>query len=375
MKNNFTNSIILVVSFLLITCQPAQSKTWQSEKDLPNDISKTGKPRNIIFMIGDGMGTAHIFAALTAKKGKLEIARCTHYGFCLTQSANNYVTDSSAGATAFSTGKKTNNSMLGISPEGDTLKTIIEIAEEQGVSTGLIATSTIPHATPAGFVAHNESRYNYEEIALDFLNTDVDIIVGGGRRYFENRQDGRNLSDLFRTKGYDVVYSVDELKMSQANKIVGMLYSGDPPTIEEGRGNMLGISSQKAVELLNANDNGFFLMIEGSQIDWAGHDNNSKYLVNEAVDFDNVVGKVLDFAEQDGETLVVITADHETGGYVLKNGNVSKGKVHGVFALGEHSGVMVPVFAYGPGAESFTGFIDNTEFFTKFVELLGLTIE
>jgi len=134
---------------------------------------------------------------------------------------------------------------------------------------------------------------------------------------------------------------------------------------------MLSISALKAIKLLENYEKGFFIMIEASQIDWGGHDNDSQYIVDEMVDFDNVIGKVLDFAQQNGETLVVITADHECGGYALLDGNYATGEVTGAFCTDHHSGVMVPVFAYGPGAEEFNGIIDNTDIFTKFMSLFG----
>ena len=330
------------------------------------------KPKNIIFMIGDGMGSDQVYAALTAQNGKLEMARCKNTGFVKTNSADNYITDSGAAVTAFATGKKGNNGTLGISPEGDTLKTIIEFAEDAGMGTGVVATSKVTHATPAGYVAHNISRNNYEEIAEDFLRSDIDVFIGGGRNDFENREDGRNLSDILRQRNYQIVYDIEGIKDLSSGKVAGLLYPDHPPKFSEGRGNMLEISSLKAVELLDVFEKGFFLMIEGSQIDWGGHANDSKYVVDETVDFDRVVGKILDFAEKDGETLVIITADHETGGYAIIGGDIESGVVDGVFCTDHHSSVMVPLFAFGPGAEEFRGLMENTDIFHKFIELLDL---
>lgn len=368
MKNKLINLVLILGSTILLACQfEGNSQPEKSNKIF--DLSH--KPKNIIFMVGDGMGTSQVFAALTAKKGKLEMARCNISGFNLTQSANNYITESAAGATALATGKRTNNNMISISPQGDTLKTILEIAESKGLATGLVATCKITHATPAAFICHNESRGNYDELALDFLKTDVDVFIGGGRDNFENRTDKQNLSEKLRSNGYDVLYSLDDLKASKAQKVAGLLYPDHPPKMSEGRGNMLEVSSLKAIDLLDKNKKGFFLMIEGSQIDWGGHDKDSEYLVSEAVDFDNVIGKVLDFAEKDGETLVVVTADHECGGYALVGGNMETGEVTGAFTSGGHTAVMVPIFAFGPGAENFSGIRKNTDFFDLFVALFG----
>ncbi len=357
--------LFMLVSLVLSSCNQAKVE----KKTLPKN------PKNIIFMIGDGMGLDQVYAAYTAKHGNLEMARCNVYGYNKTNSANDYVTDSAAGATAFSTGKKVNNETLCISPDGDTLTTILEIAEKHGLGTGLVATCKITHATPAAFIAHNINRNNYDEIALDFLKTDIDVFIGGGRDNFENRADSLNLSDILRQRNYQVVYDTTAVKEITQGKLAGLLYDDHPPKLSQGRGNMLEIASMKAIQLLDVFEKGFFMMIEGSQIDWGGHENDSQYIVDEAVDFDNVVGKVLDFAEQDGETLVVITADHECGGYALLGGDYEKGTVEGAFCTKHHSGVMVPVFAFGPGAEKFSGIIENTTFFDNFMELFGFNDE
>ena len=329
-------------------------------------------PKNVILMIGDGMGVAQVYSALTAQHGNLAMNRCESFGFVKTQSADNYITDSAAGATALATGKKVNNDVIGISPIGDTLVTLLELAEKKGLGTGMVVTSSIIHATPAGFIAHTSNRYNYEEIAENFLKTDIDVFIGGGRDYFEERTDGKNLSDILRRRNYNVVYDVDGLNEIKQGKLAGLLSGNHMPKISEGRGDYLKVSSLKAIELLDVFDNGFFLMVEGSQIDFGGHENDSEYLVSETVDFDRVVGEVLDFAAIDGETLVLITADHETGGYSLPGGDIISGEVSGKFSTDEHTGVMVPLFAFGPGSDKFKGIIDNTEVFQKIVELLNL---
>jgi alkaline phosphatase len=341
--------------------------------DTPMQVNvKNATPKNIIFMIGDGMGTAQVYAALTAKKGNLEMARCKHVGFVKTNSANDYITDSAAGSTAFATGKKTDNGKISVSPELDTLNTILEYAEFNGLATGLVVTSKITHATPAAYVAHNHSRYNYEEIAEDFLKTDVDVLLGGGLNHFVKRADARDLISEFRMKDYQLVYDTTGMQEVNQGKLIGLLWADDPPKWSEGRDDFLEKASLKAIELLSDNEDGFFLMIEGSQIDWGGHDNDSKYVVNESVDFDNVVGKVLNYAENDGETLVVITADHETGGYAINGGSLTSGTVLGKFTSYDHTSTMVPLFAYGPGAGHFTGIIDNTDIYYKMMKLLNL---
>ena len=356
---------ILATSFMMLVLLACT----ETEKIQHKEIIK---PKNVILMIGDGMGVSQVYAGMTAKHGHLELERCPYTGFIKTYSSDNYITDSAAGATAFACGQKTKNGCISLSSTGDTLKSILWYAEENGLSTGLVAICKITHATPAAFIANNISRENYEAIAEDFLKTDIDVFIGGGRDNFEKRQDSINLSDQLRAANYQLVYDTLGMNEVQEGKLAALLWPGHPPRYSQGRGDFLSKASSKAVDLLNQNPVGFFLMIEGSQIDWGGHDNDNDYVVEEMVDFDNTIGKILDFAEKDGETLVIITADHETGGYALNDGNLKEGWVKGVFTTNHHTGTMVPVFAFGPGAKNFTGIYENTGIFYKIMKELGL---
>lgn len=381
----FTLLFGMTLGLIVPTFSSAQTLTetvnhsnYHEIKDIPlNKRISSKKPRNIIFMIGDGMGVAQIYAALSANQGKLNFELCPITGFHKTYSAENYITDSAAGATAFSIGKKTYNAAIGIDNDSVPQKTILEIAEEKGLATGLVATSSITHATPASFIAHQKHRKMQEEIATDFLKTDIDVFIGGGRDFFMKRKnDNRNLLTELQNKGYQTFTgTIDEVVKTDKTKIAALLADDGMPKYAEGRGDMLLLSSRKAIEVLNKNKKGFFLMIEGSQIDWAGHDNNLQYVVEETLDFDKVIGEVLEFAAKDGETLVVITADHETGGLTLVGGNFKNGNVEGRFSTDYHTGVMVPVFAFGAGAENFSGIYENTAIYDKMMKLLSLKKE
>jgi alkaline phosphatase len=214
-----------------------------------------------------------------------------------------------------------------------------------------------------------------EEIAEDFLNTDIDVFIGGGKTFFENRTDGRNLLDDLKKNGYAIKTGIRSIAKTKSGKLAGFLDDLHPPKMSEGRGQMLTLASITAIGLLSQNKNGFFLMVEGSQIDWAGHANDSEYLVQEMIDFDNAIGKVLDFADKDKNTLVIVTSDHETGGYSVLGGSLDSGKVEGSFSTGYHTPVMVPVFAFGPGAEKFTGIYHNNALFNKMKEVMKLDQE
>lgn len=325
-------------------------------------------PKNIILMIGDGMGTTQLYAGYVANKGHLSVEQCKYSGFVLTYCADSLITDSGAAGTALATGFKTNQRMIGMTPDGRAQKSILKYAEQFNKSTGIVVACNLTHATPASFVANNISRYNYDELAYDYLKTDIDVFIGGGLNNFTKRKDSLNLIDSLIARNYQMVYSLADLKAAKGNKIAGILYENHPPLYDEGRGEMLKSGSLKALEVLSKNENGFFMMIEGSQIDWAAHDNESEDLVNEVLDFDRTVSAMLDFAKKDGETLVIITADHETGGYAIVDGDLKTGKVVGAFAQDGHTAAMVPIFAYGPGAENFTGIMENTDVFKKMME-------
>ena len=325
-------------------------------------------PKNIVLLIGDGMGVSQVFSGLTANKGKLHLENMINIGFSKTQSASHYITDSAAGGTALSCGKKTYNGAIGVDDNKKPIETILEIAERNEKATGLVSTSAITHATPASFIAHQPSRKMYEEIAADFLKTDIDVFIGGGESFFAKRKDGRDLIEELKEKDYQVFNNLEDAKKVKSGKL-GVLTAPEHNERFSERGDMLQQSTDIALEILSQDKDGFFLMVEGSQIDWGGHQNNTSYVVGEMLDFDKIIGQVLAFAANDRETLVIVTADHETGGMAIMDSNMETGKVKAGFATGHHSGVMVPVFAFGPGAEKFQGIYENTAIFDKMLKL------
>ena len=331
------------------------------------------KVRNVILLIGDGMGVSQVYAGLVANKGHLYLDNCPVNGFSKTFSASNLITDSAAGGTALSTGHKTNNGVVGMDADLKPVKTILESAEEHGLSTGMVVTCKVEHATPAVFIAHVKSRSDYQAIAADFLKTDIDVFIGGGLGEFTHRRDGRNLVTELKEKGYQVITHPDSLQYAdRTRKLAGLVDEGHLPPYALGRGDYLPKATELAIEMLSRNKKGFFLMVEGSQIDWAGHNNHVPYLVTEMLDFDRAVGKALEFAARDKHTLVIITADHETGGAAITGGDMSKGYVEARFPSTNHTAVMVPVFAFGPGACRLGGIQDNTDIYHDMMKALGL---
>ena len=355
-----------VLLFVLLT------SSCQTAKETPERPESQPSPRNVILLIGDGMGLTQIQAAMTVNGNSLNMQRCQNIGLAKTSSASDYITDSAAGATAMACGVKTYNGAIGVDVAGREVKSILHYAEDAGLATGLVATSTITHATPASFIAHESSRQNYEAIAKDFLDTDIDVFIGGGRNHFRNREDGADLTTRLQANGYQLVYSADSLGAITTGKVAGLLNADAMPPMTKGRGDMLLTSANKAIEILSQDADGFFMMIEGSQIDWGGHNNDIEYVVTELLDFDKVVGAVLDFAEQDGNTLVIITADHETGGLTILGEDILGDSTATDFSTNYHTPVMVPVFAYGPGAEQFQGVYENTAIFAKMMAALQL---
>ncbi len=331
------------------------------------------KAKNVILIIGDGMGLGQITGGMIANGMKTELERFPITGLHKSYASDNLITDSAAGATAFATGVKTYNGAIAVNPDTQAVYTLLEEAEAKNMPTGLVATSTIVHATPASFIAHNKSRRNYEEIALDFLDTEVDYFVGGGKKFFDRREDERNLIEELKQKGYTMENFLehDFSKATVTGENYGFLTADkDPLPVSQGRA-YLTDASMAGIEYLNhKSEDGFFLMIEGSQIDWGGHANDESFIITEFKDFDKMLKPVIDWAINDGNTLIVVTADHETGGFAIQSGSTRDTLVT-AFTSDYHTGTMIPVFAIGPGSKSFSGIYENTAIYNKIRNAFG----
>ncbi len=363
--------VLLALLFLTDSCSPSPR--------LGSGAPKSEKPFNIILLIGDGMGLAQISTSFLYNTKTSNFTRFKHIGLQQTIPTSHKVTDSAAAATAFSAGVKTYNGAIGVDPDTVPVPTILEMVAEKGWKTGVVATSSIVHATPASFYAHTALRQNYEEIARQLVYAPVDFFAGGGLQFFNRRQDGINYLDTLAKRGW--VINTDKLKLRSPldGKKYGFLLAPDGmPKMQQGRGTFLPKATEMALDQLANDRGGFFLMVEGSQIDWGGHANDARYIIEETLDFDNVIGEALDFAERDGNTLVIVTADHETGGFSLSAstvfGQADYGKITPSFSTGNHSATLIPVFAYGPGAELFQGIYENNEIFDKMVEALEMNV-
>ena len=375
---NIKRTIIASIAAAITTTAAAQfnspaqtyvfDKPYKVEKITP---PKGKKVKNVILMIGDGMSLAHMYTAWTANRGQLWLENAQYTGLSKTWCTNRLVCDSGSGGTALATGQKTCYHAVGTDPQGNPLTTLCDLAKAKGKSAGIAVTCRLWDATPCDFSCHNLDRDKEQELIGDYPTSGLDYAFGGGAKYFTNRVDGRDIFKELEANGYHVSRTWDDLAAWKSGKVFAVPYDVDTPLPDE-RGDLLARASLKGIELLNQNRNGFFMMVEGSQLDDYGHFNQLDLLMKETLDFDQTIGKMMKWAAQDGETLVVVTADHETGGLTLVDGNKDEGKVTCCFSTKSHSGVMVPVYAFGPGSEQFSGIMENTDIFKKIKALMKL---
>ncbi|MFD1067515.1 alkaline phosphatase [Oceanobacillus locisalsi] len=399
-----------------------------------NDGEMGNEAKNIIYMIPDGFN-ADYATNYRHFKGEDAVWDQHQQGSYTTYSADSNITDSAAAGTAMASGVKTNNGTIGIDPEGNTHQTILEASQDKDMATGLVATSTITHATPAAFGSHVEDRGNETEIARQLIDNEIDVLLGGGKNNFLPESEGGNQEEanvLQQAEAQNYQFAENRNQLLEAdidldNENLLGLFADDAMSPELHRNAeeepSLGEMTQTAIDTLNKDDDGFFLMVEGSQIDWAGHDNDAAWAMTDVAAFEAAVQEAIDFAEEDGNTLVVVGGDHETGGMTAGangSGSANPDMLHSVTATGEniaaelneersnisevvqkytdmelseeeiqsiqeaedpkmainaaistkanvgwtstnHTGVDLPVYAYGPGANQFTGFHDNTD--------------
>jgi alkaline phosphatase len=336
-------------------------------------------PENIILFIGDGMGVGHITVGKIAR-GNINLERFSVMGLVTTHSANRLITESAAAATALATGYKTNNRAISVSVDKQPLKTLFEYAKEQGKSIGVVVTKSVTHATPAAFMAHADDRRQQADIAEQIANSDIDVLIGGGWSYFvpaanegSKRKDQKNLLAALETR-MPLILTGEELSAhTDTQKLAALLAPGGLPKAAE-RDYALSRLTQIAIDILSKNRDGFVLMVEmveGSQIDTAAHDHDQQHLIAELIDFDDAVGAGLDFAQKNRRTLMVVTADHETGGVAVHDGSVQNMQVDSTaFTTTGHTATMVPLFADGPGSIKFSGIQDNARVGQALIELL-----
>ncbi|MFH1179356.1 MAG: alkaline phosphatase [Candidatus Bathyarchaeota archaeon] len=325
--------------------------------DIVLDVTAGGDVRNVILLIGDGMGVGQLTAAEAVNGDEGLVMRSLPYkSLVTTYSVSGYVTDSAASATALATGYKTSNGAISMSSTGEVFTTVVEFAEALGMSTGVVTNTRVTHATPACFMAHVSNRGSETTIAQQVLASGVDVILGGGSTYFSSLDPAR--------AGYTVVATTSELMNVDSDMVLG-LFNADYMSYDSLRDPLVEPSvaemTRKSIELLSGDPDGFFLMVEGGRIDHASHDNNFDLTMGETFAFDAAVLEALKYASGRNDTLVVVTADHETGGLLIIGGYTTSGTPQYKWIGDDHTGSMVPVYAYGPMAEMVIGFSDNTD--------------
>ncbi len=355
------------------------------------------KVKNVIYLIGDGMGFGAVTSLLLSEDEVTGFEQASVIGLSETCSANNYVTDSAAGGTALATGTRTNNGFVGADPEGNQLTSVLRKAQAMGKKTGIVVNTTLTEATPASFYAGVTSRKMVFDIAKQFTESNVDVAIGGGLDHFIARPDSLDLTATLIEKGYDVFLNWETVLGTDSEKFVGILPLYDLHRREENNGTASAAEGQevclaaqlaslnedvntthlseptvylekatvKALDILSRNNkDGFFLMIESAIIDGYGHNNDSDGMIVEMKEFNRTLQNMIDYVNNNPETLLVVTADHETGGTgVYYNGHEpgNEGPVKLNFSTSGHTGTVVPIFAYGPGAENFAGLMKNTD--------------
>lgn len=315
---------------------------------------------SVIVLLGDGMGIPQITASWH-EHYFLNLQRFPYTGLTMTHTVDKIVTESGAGATALFTGVKTKYGYQGMGPQGQDLESLYTYLKKESYKTGIISSSFLTDATLASLYRHGNDRYQYEDIALDYFHNYADFTIAGGQDHFDNRSDQINLIDSLKTQGIQVFYGNDEISKVEYLPSIGFMDPLRPPYLLDGRTAFLKNGSLKALDLFK--DEPFFLFIEGALVDLAGHDESIENQVSETLEFDEVAGLMLDYAEQNENILVVVVSDHESGALTILQGDGMNYIPN--YAIDEHSGGMVPVFAYGPGAENFTGMMDNSDIYYK----------
>lgn len=366
--------------FIMILLLVAAGQCAEAKKPAQND----SKVKNIIYMIGDGMGLCHV-SMLQIEAGYAPTAfdRAQNLALLKTYSANNRVTDSAAAGTALATGFKTDNGTLGQLPDGTRVESIMAKAQKKDYATGLVVTCYLQHATPAAFYAHVKGRGDSDQISYDFMQSGVDVAFGGGSKVFEKayEQSGENYADLLKDRGYEVIYDQTDMEGIHSGRVVGLFAEENLPALKDGRGDYLARATEKALEILTANvkadkKEGFVMMVEGSQIDYRSHANDLEGILAEMRDFEKAVKVAMDYADTHEGTLVVVCADHETSGMSIPSNKTDftlpESGINYDFSTSSHTGIMVPVYLYGTGAEQINGIMENTELSQKLQRLIGV---
>ncbi len=376
-------------------------------------ITKTSaqNPKNIVLISADGMGVCQWQAGMVAVKGKMNLSRMQSAGLLTTNPLDVFCGDAPSHSTALATGVNSHKGAVSVDMDNKPLKTITELVKENGLAVGIVSANSLVEGSIVPFVGHAQNRMAVEALTAGYVDTDIDVLIGAGSDYFTKsiqggfgpgpgagggqggqrpaggqggpgaggamqmgeRSDKRNLINELKAKGYQVCNSIDEIKQVKGGKLAGFTGAQSNPNIQEGRGDMFPASVETALNVLKSGSKGFFLMVGDMYVDRASHNGRLELLCDETKDLDRAIGKALDFAERDGQTLVLVLGSPEASGMSIVGGNMAEGTVEAKWSMpgmANHSGTQVPMFAYGPGAEQFVGVMENTEVFTVMKQML-----
>jgi alkaline phosphatase len=363
---------------LVVQTTPYTARSQETGAHYP--LLPASRVQNVILFIGDGMGMNQVTASRIKMLGagtRLHMERMPVTGLLTTDCEDSLITDSGAAATALATGQKVPYRSISMNRRREALRTILEAAREKGMATGLVTTTEIVDATPAAFGAHVAHRDSHNVIAKQLVESGIDILMGGGKKHFiprshpgSERTDELNLIEHARLLGFNYVETADQLAKVHTGKLLA-LFSTEQLMAEPPKPSV-GEMTSRAIELLRKHKGGFFLMVETERTDEEGHANNFDKLARALLDFDEAVRRALEFAFHNRKTIVLVTADHETGGLQLEKGGPVTQRLQVSWSTTKHTGQPVPLFAFGPNAIRFTGVQDNTDMPKHIASLLAL---
>lgn len=321
-------------------------------------------PRNVILIIGDGVGPAHVTWMRQLRGAEFQAGRMRLVALLNTVSADRAVTDSAAAASAYATGMKSNYRALSIAPDGTARRTVLQAARANGKATGLVTTTLICDATPAAFAAHAVDRYEAKTVCPQVIRAGADVLAGGGIEVF-GKKEVPPIESLASEAGYTTITTKEGLAAAGRGKAL-VLYEtqeqdGDHPDFP------LPVLARFALDRLDDDPDGFFLLIEQEGTDTGSHRNDAEEVERSLRSLDEAIGVALGFAETHPGTLVLFTGDHETGGLRL----TGRDKLRAEWSTVEHTGSALPLFAYGPGAGHLGSFIENTEVGALLLDLVA----
>jgi alkaline phosphatase len=327
--------------------------------------------KNIIFLIGDGMGLAQVCVADAVNCG-LSMLHLKHIGLQRTQAGDAYTTDSAGAGSGLASGRKNKNRHICMSDSGEVYPSLTDVFHSNGHACGVVTLGDLADATPAAFYGHAQDRDNTDEITACLLDGKLTLLAGSGMSSLTQRKDGLDLVKALTTKArYTMRTSVGDVNQPPGKVICVDERMGKAAT--QASLPLLADATREAIRKLSAeSDKGFFLMVEGAKIDYAGHANSLPGSVLETLSFDLAVAEALKFADSNGQTLVIVTGDHETGGLTLVDGSKADGLITAQYMTDDHTPIMLPVYSYGPHAGKFTGVYENTQFFHIIKEIAGI---